>query len=123
MENRMHAQRPDPTAQRIPEVTVREAWNQMTSPARHTALIDVRETWEYQEGHAKDAISIPLSELEQRIAEVPRDRDLLLICHSGYRSLVAGKFLRTRGIAQVANVLGGTDEWERAGLPMVWGAH
>jgi rhodanese-related sulfurtransferase len=118
----MSTQRPDAAAPRVPEVTVREAWQRMGSHTHPVALVDVRETWEYQEGHAKDATSLPLSELWQRVGEVPRDREVLLICHSGQRSLLAAKFLQRQGVAQVANVLGGTEEWERVGLPMVWGA-
>jgi rhodanese-related sulfurtransferase len=115
-------QRPDAAANPVPEMTVREAFARMNEAQRATALIDVRETWEYQEGHAKDATNIPLSELRQRAGEVPRDREVLLICHSGQRSMRAAQFLRTQGVAQVANVMGGTAEWETAGLPMIWGA-
>jgi len=118
----MQPQRPNGAAPRVPEIDVRAAWERVSAPGRPVALIDVRETWEYQEGHAKDATSIPLSELEQRQAEVPRDREVLLICHSGQRSLTAARFLRQQGVAQVANVTGGTEAWEHAGLPMVWGA-
>src|SRR5438132_1446286 len=52
-------------------------------------LLDVREPWEYQEGHVPGAQLIPLGELEQRVNEVPRDRPVLAICHSGQRSLAA----------------------------------
>jgi rhodanese-related sulfurtransferase len=115
-------QRRDGEANPVPEVTVREAYAYLGEPERPTALVDVRETWEFQEGHAKGAINLPLSELRQRAGEVPRDREVLLICHSGQRSLRAAQFLRMQGVAQVANVMGGTAEWEAAGLPMVWGA-
>ncbi|MBF6591997.1 MAG: rhodanese-like domain-containing protein [Ktedonobacterales bacterium] len=119
----MTSQRPDAAAPRVPEVSVREAWGRLTNAQQAAALIDVRETWEYQEGHAKNATSIPLSELQQRASEVPHDREVLLICHSGHRSLTAAKFLQRQGITRVANVTGGTEAWEQAGLPMIWAAH
>ncbi|HEX6121846.1 MAG TPA: rhodanese-like domain-containing protein [Ktedonobacterales bacterium] len=118
----MQNQRPDAAANPVPEITVREAFTRMSEPHPTPALVDVRETWEFQEGHAKDATNIPLSELRQRAGEVPRDREVLLICHSGQRSMRAAQFLRTQGVTHVANVLGGTAEWEAAGLPMIWGA-
>ena len=104
---------------RVSEITAREAWARMGDPDHPAALLDVREPWEYVQGHAERAVSIPLGELQGRVSEVPRDRVVLLICHVGQRSLVAAKFLQRQGITQVANVLGGTDAWERAGLPMV----
>src|ERR1700694_617661 len=52
-------------------------------------LLDVREPWEYQQGHVPGAQLIPLGELEQRVSEVPRDRPVLAICPSGPRSLAA----------------------------------
>jgi rhodanese-related sulfurtransferase len=118
----MQPQRPDAAAPQVPEITVREAWQRIDDPGHPVALVDVRETWEYQGGHAKNATSIPLSELQRRVNEIPRDREVLLICQSGQRSLMAARFLQRQGVTQVANVLGGTEEWERSGLPMVWGA-
>ena len=118
----MQPQRPDAAAPRVPAIDVRAAWERISAVGHPVALIDVRETWEFEGGHAKHAISIPLSELRQRVAEVPRDRDVLLICHSGQRSFTAARFLQQQGIAQVVNVTGGTEQWEHAGLPMVWRA-
>jgi rhodanese-related sulfurtransferase len=105
----------------IPEISVREAWQRLTAegePKSRPALVDVREAWEYAQGHAARAINIPLSELQAREGEVPRDRDVLLICHVGQRSFVAARFLRNQGVERVVNVDGGTDAWEAAGLPM-----
>jgi rhodanese-related sulfurtransferase len=56
-------------------------------------LLDVREPWEYREGHVPGAQLIPLAELERRVNEVPRDRPILAICHSGQRSLAAAGYL------------------------------
>ncbi len=100
----------------IPEVTPREAWQRMTE--RAATLIDVREPMEYAEGHAEGAISIPLSVFAERYLEIPRDGDLLFICHVGQRSLTAATFLRDQGWERVYNVEGGTDEWQFMKLPM-----
>ena len=81
-------------------------------------LLDVREPWEYQEGHVPGAQLIPLGELEQRVNEVPRDRPILAICHSGQRSLAAAGYLLQLGYNSVSNVDGGTAAWIERGFPV-----
>jgi len=81
-------------------------------------LLDVREPWEYQEGHVPGAQLIPLGELEQRVNEVPRDRPILAICHSGQRSLAAAAYLQQLGYTSVTNVDGGTAAWIERGFPV-----
>ena len=81
-------------------------------------LLDVREPWEYREGHVPGAQLIPLGELEQRVNEVPRDRPILAICHSGQRSLAAAGYLQQLGYTSVSNVDGGTAAWIERGYPV-----
>lgn len=104
----------------IPEITVREAYQRLADAGAQPSatLIDVRAAWEYADGHAAGAISLPLNELQARAGEVPRDRDVLLICQVGQRSLVAARFLRQQGVERVFNVDGGTDAWQTAQLPL-----
>lgn len=64
-------------------------------------------------------VNLPLSEFEQRFAELPRDRELVLVCQSGPRSLKATYFLMYQGYAQVANMAGGIVKWMSKGLPVV----
>ncbi|MFI5274233.1 MAG: rhodanese-like domain-containing protein [Ktedonobacterales bacterium] len=104
----------------VPELSAREAYRHFSASESDApaALIDVREVWEFREGRARGAVNIPLSEFRTRVAEVPTDREVLFICHSGQRSQTAAKFARQQGIARVFNVDGGTDAWEAANLPM-----
>jgi len=81
-------------------------------------LLDVREPWEYRDGHVPGAQLIPLGELEQRVNEVPRDRPILVICHSGQRSLAAAGYLQKLGYDSVSNVDGGTAAWIERGYPI-----
>ena len=88
---------------------------------RHQAgavLVDVREPEEWRRGHAPGATHIPLGALGGRIGELPRDRDVLLICRSGSRSGTAQRALRRQGYDRALNVDGGMTAWARAGLPM-----
>lgn len=81
-------------------------------------VLDVREPWEFNAGHVPGAHLIPLGELETRVSQVPRDRPVLAICHSGSRSLAAAAFLRSLGYGDVSNVDGGTAAWIERGYPV-----
>ncbi|WP_034358183.1 rhodanese-like domain-containing protein [Deinococcus phoenicis] len=80
-------------------------------------LVDVREPNEYEEIHAQGAILLPLSEFEARYAELPKGRELVMICRSGARSARAGQYLLDNGYTRVVNLEGGTLAWADAGLP------
>ena len=86
-------------------------------------LVDVREQNEFDEVHAEGAQLIPLSEFETRYAELPRDRELVMICRSGARSARAGEFLKAQGYGEVVNLAGGTMAWVQDGLPSVQGGN
>ncbi len=81
-------------------------------------LIDVREPEEWRAGHAPGARHIPLGQLSEHLARLPKDRELLFICRSGNRSGVAASLARRAGLEQVLNVRGGLLAWARAGLPV-----
>lgn len=70
-------------------------------------LIDVRTPAEVAEGTAPGSINIPLQEAEHRLAEFPKDKDLLIFCRSGKRSMAVSNFLIQNGYTQVFNVVGG----------------
>ncbi len=105
-------------ASKIPSVNPRDAWERLSSGQPAPVLIDVRESWEFNSGHAKGAKNIPLSQLNARVGEIPRNRDVLIICQSGNRSMNAANFLHQQGFTQVTNVSGGTAVWRMHGLPL-----
>ncbi|MBR4784633.1 MAG: rhodanese-like domain-containing protein [Fibrobacter sp.] len=70
-------------------------------------LIDVRTPGEVAEGTAPGSINIPLQEAEQRLAEFPKDKDLLIFCRSGKRSMAVSNILVQNGYERVFNVVGG----------------
>ena len=81
-------------------------------------LLDVREADEWSCGHAPEAVHLPLSELQARIAEVPADHDVYVICKVGGRSAQAVDYLNQSGLSTV-NVSGGMLAWHAAGKAMV----
>lgn len=81
-------------------------------------LLDVREPHEFTGGRAVGATLIPLSTLGPRIAELPRDRPVFVICHSGGRSAMVTGHLLANGWTDVRNVSGGMIAWELHKLPV-----
>ncbi len=79
-------------------------------------IIDVREDWEYAEGHVPGATLIPLGDLPARLAEIPTDKTVIAVCRSGNRSNQATAFLRGQGFENVHNMTGGMISWEQAGF-------
>lgn len=78
-------------------------------------LLDVREPDEWQAGRIAGSQHIPLGQLRERLAEVPKDRTILAVCRHGNRSDAATRGLRTLGYT-VENLEGGVTAWKQAGL-------
>jgi len=82
------------------------------------ALVDVRESAEWQQGHVAGSQHIPMGEFVARIGEVPTDRPVVVVCHSGHRSAQVTAWLVAQGYDAV-NLDGGLVAWAQAGLPLV----
>jgi rhodanese-related sulfurtransferase len=80
-------------------------------------IIDVREDWEYAEGHIPGAELIPLGQLPDRIGEVSKEVEIILVCRSGNRSGQALQFLEQQGFENAHNMNGGMIAWTSAGHP------
>jgi glyoxylase-like metal-dependent hydrolase (beta-lactamase superfamily II)/rhodanese-related sulfurtransferase len=80
-------------------------------------VVDVREPGEYAAGHVPGALSVPQADLALRLDDLPRNRELLVVCEGGSRSVRAARFLKQVGFSKVTNLAGGTSAWRRAGLP------
>lgn len=78
---------------------------------RAPAVVDVREPWELERCALSDVIHVPMHELPARLGELPRDRELVVVCHHGVRSRLAATFLARSGFAQVWNLAGGMAAW------------
>ncbi|MHB8467338.1 MAG: rhodanese-like domain-containing protein [Acidimicrobiales bacterium] len=99
----------------VPEVDPAEAIRLLDDGA---VLLDVREDDEWAEGRSPRATHIRLSELPGRVAELPRDRTVVAICHLGGRSHRAATFLLAQGLTAV-NVTGGMKAWIDGGHAVV----
>lgn len=83
-------------------------------------LLDVRTPGEYKQGHISGAELIPLDELSNKAARLPKGREIVCVCASGSRSSHAAHQLSAQGY-KVSNMRGGMSRWVRSGLPVKTG--
>lgn len=81
-------------------------------------LVDVRENWEYVHHRVPGALHIPMGQLPLRLSELDPARPIAVICEHGSRSQSAAAFLGKHKFQVIYNVIGGTDNWVSAGLPI-----
>src|SRR5690606_13416213 len=81
-------------------------------------VIDVRGNAEWMAGHLPGVENIPVGYLEDHLDRIPRDRPVVVHCQTGWRSAVAARLLRARGISDVRNLAGGFAALRDAGLPV-----
>ncbi|MEW5952559.1 MAG: rhodanese-like domain-containing protein [Bacillota bacterium] len=74
-------------------------------------LLDVREPHEFSAGHIPGSVLIPLGEITGRLDEIPRDRTVVVICHSGNRSGQVSGELARHGYTRVLNLQDGVRDW------------
>lgn len=82
-------------------------------------VLDIRGPREWGAKHLEGSVNLPLSQLQERIAEVPRDRRVAVHCAGGYRSSIAASILSQYGITNLVELAGGISAWEAAKFPVV----
>jgi rhodanese-related sulfurtransferase len=98
------------TSHDIPELGPVELKGLLDSP-QPPLVLDVRETWELKAARLPGTLDIPMMEIPQRLAELPRDRAIVVMCHGGVRSLKVAHYLAQNGFSRVANLTGGIHGW------------
>jgi rhodanese-related sulfurtransferase len=98
-------------------VSVQEAAEELAS-STPPLVLDIRTAREHQQKRIQSSVNIPLNQLQKRLAEVPRDRRLLVHCAGGYRSSIAASILQQHGITNLIELAGGIAAWETSKLPL-----
>ncbi|MCB9135036.1 MAG: rhodanese-like domain-containing protein [Anaerolineales bacterium] len=98
------------------EISVTEAFQKYESG---TFLLDVRTPEEWNDYHIDNTTLIPLDELPNRLSEVPKDQEVVVVCHSGNRSGQARDILLDAGYTQVTSMAGGMIAWNNAGYALI----
>lgn len=99
----------------IAEIAPQEAHDRQKNGA---IIIDVRESYEWQEGHIPGARHIPLGSLAQHFDKLDKTKEIVTVCRSGHRSMMAANALQRAGFTQVSNMSGGMVRWMLLQLPI-----
>ncbi len=81
--------------------------------AQGALILDVREPWELEIAAINGALNIPMQSIPAALDALPREQDIVIICHHGMRSMNVARFLERQGFDALFNVTGGTDAWSR----------
>jgi glyoxylase-like metal-dependent hydrolase (beta-lactamase superfamily II)/rhodanese-related sulfurtransferase len=100
----------------VPQITVHEL-AAMRDERPELVVVDVREPFEWDEGHIEGALHLPMGEALRRMAELPADRPKAVLCAGGLRSSTVISALARAGLAGWFNVAGGMTAWVKAGYP------
>lgn len=100
------------------EISVNEAAAKREAGA---FILDVREQEEWNAGHIPGATLIPLGTLSERLSEIPKDKEIVVVCRSGNRSAQGRDILLRNGFEMVTSMAGGMNQWAKAGLETVTG--
>ncbi len=100
------------------DISVSELCRMQEANADFT-LVDVRDDDELAIASLEGALHLPMDEVSQHLNELPKDGDIVVMCHSGGRSSRVAAYLRHHGYRSVANLAGGIDAWSREIDPSV----
>ncbi len=91
----------------VKNISVNDLQHMLQEKPKDTVYIDVRTPDEFRSRHLNAFKNIPLDQLSNRLSEVPKDKDIVLICLSGARSSSAARILNKNGYERLINVSGG----------------
>jgi rhodanese-related sulfurtransferase len=108
-----------PSAASLPlEISVAQAAEKRNQGA---FILDVRQPEEWQQFHIPGATLIPLGDLPNRLNEVPKDKEIVVVCRTGNRSAQGRDILLNAGFAKVTSMAGGVTQWQAQGLDIATG--
>lgn len=84
-------------------------------------MLDVREQSEWNEFHMPGATLIPLGQLASRVKDLPKDREIVVVCRSGNRSATGRDILKQAGFTSVTSMAGGMNDWRSKGFATLTG--
>lgn len=107
---------PTPEPEPEPEIEIEgPALKQQVDAGSRPVFLDIREPYEVAGGYIAGSILIPMNSVPERLAELPRDRTLIVYCAAGVRSYGVTHWLRERGFADTWSLVGGMHAWLEQG--------
>jgi len=111
-----------PDAAPVSDISAEELYERLNSEDAPAILVDVRPPQEYNGlgSHIQDTKLIPLGELMNNMGQLAeyKDNEIVTICHSGSRSMMAARLLAQAGFKDIRNLTGGMMMWHRKGYPV-----
>ncbi|HET7876856.1 MAG TPA: rhodanese-like domain-containing protein [Methylomirabilota bacterium] len=104
----------------VPQITVHDLAT-MREEQPDLVVVDVREPFEWEEGHIAGAVHLPMAEAVKRMGDLPANRPKAALCAGGLRSSTVISALAREGLTHWVNVSGGMTAWVRAGYPVTPG--
>lgn len=101
----------------VPRLTATDLENSISENSY--VVIDVRRSGEYEVGHLENVKNVPLDFINNNLAEFPKDKNIVLHCAGGYRSMIAASILKSRGWDNVRDVEGGYNAIVKSNLNLV----
>jgi len=108
-----------PDAPPISNISAEELYERLNTEDEPLLLIDVRTPQEFYSGHIKNTRMLPLGDLlnDTKVINDYKDKEIVTICHSGSRSMMAAQILAREGFRDIRNLTGGMMFWHRKGYP------
>jgi rhodanese-related sulfurtransferase len=97
----------------VDEVAPAEVARRLRGEPARLVLLDVREPFERELARIEPSLHVPMHEVPERLAEIAKDRTVVVYCHTGGRSALVAGFLERAGYPDVVNLRGGIDAWSR----------
>ena len=90
-----------------------EQVQQLLNENADIVLLDVREKWEFEICNIDSSINIPMNEVPSAVKNLAADKETIVICHHGARSMQVAHYLENTGFSDIINLDGGVDAWAR----------
>jgi rhodanese-related sulfurtransferase len=97
----------------VRSLNARELKTRLAAKGDKPLILDVREDWEVRTARLPDTLHIPMRQVPVRVAELPKDAEIVVLCHHGVRSLQVANFLAHHGFKNIFNLTGGIDAWAK----------
>lgn len=95
------------------QMTARQLKERLDQPGPKPVILDVREGWELQRCALPDTTHVPMGQIPARVEELDPERETVVVCHHGVRSMRVAYFLANHGFRNLYNLQGGLDAWAR----------
>jgi rhodanese-related sulfurtransferase len=97
----------------IQQMSVQELKEKLDQGTKDLVVVDVREPWEVNVCSLPGAVTIPMRAIPARYLELPRDAEIVVMCHHGIRSQQVAYYLERMGFSKLNNLAGGIAAWAR----------